>query len=272
MNNPCRLSLFCALLLCWVVADAALAVTLPLPPATWGNPDQVWGTRRPVTDKDRETIAEFRSSRHPATYATSFKDAAAFEEDWVRQTDNPGSLLGCRQPADVVVSGGAMTLKTLATDSCPNKKWATGSVWSKSRMGYGFYEARIKVADITGLNNAFWMVTQKYEIDIAEVHYPNQLGITLHSWSGGKDHSVGFKRILRDNLAADFHDYGVLWTSNELIMEIDGEPVAAIVTNGAVDGSAQVRFSTALATFAGPVPANPVGHDMVVKSFKFVAL
>ncbi|WP_183572610.1 hypothetical protein HDF18_05125 [Mucilaginibacter sp. X5P1] len=37
---------------------ATKAVTL-LGPPTWGNPNQPWGTRRPVTAADRALIARF---------------------------------------------------------------------------------------------------------------------------------------------------------------------------------------------------------------------
>lgn len=36
-----------------------------------------------------------------------------------------------------------------------------------------------------GINNAFWVVTKGYEIDIAELHYPGDLGISLHNWTTG---------------------------------------------------------------------------------------
>jgi hypothetical protein len=55
------------------------------------------------------------------------------------------------------------------------------------------------------------------------------------------------------------------------VFEVDGEPVAAIATNGSVNGSADIRFSTALGDFGGAIPANPVGHDMIVKSLRVAA-
>jgi beta-glucanase (GH16 family) len=78
--------------------------------------------------------------------------------------------------------------------------------------------------------------------------------------------------VLKDNLSKDFHDYGMWWTPDAIIIEIDGEPVATIVTHGSVTGELETRFSTALAAFAGKVPENPAGHDMVVSWFKFFAL
>jgi beta-glucanase (GH16 family) len=263
-----------AVVVSMIAQDAAFAIKLPIPSATWGNPDQPWGRRRVVTDEDRKQIAAFRSGRMTATYATNFDSPTAFQSDWLAQTDNPSNPqnLSCRRPANVAVGSNGLSLKTLATQDCSKKKWSTGSVWSNFKMNHGFYEARMKIADISGMNNAFWVVTSTYEIDVAEVHYPNQVGISVHNWTGGKDSSVGFRQMLNDNLSADFHDYGVLWTPNGLVMEIDGEPVAAYVTNGSVAGPAQIRFSTALASFAGEVPPNPEGHGMVVKALRVFAL
>jgi beta-glucanase (GH16 family) len=42
--------------------------------------------------------------------------------------------------------------------------------------------------------------------------------------------------VLKDNLSKDFHDYGMWWTPDAIIIEIDGEPVATIVTHGSVTG------------------------------------
>ena len=51
----------------------------------------------------------------------------------------------------------------------------------------------------------------------------------------------------------------------EMIFEIDGEPVAAVVTNNAVHVPTDIAFSSAL-IYAG-VPEHPEGHDMVVKTY-----
>ena len=55
-----------------------------------------------------------------------------------------------------------------------------------------------------------------------------------------------------------------------MIFAIDGEPVAAVVTNNAVHGPTDVAFSSAL-IYAG-VPEHPEGHDMVAKSLRVFAL
>lgn len=52
------------------------------------------------------------------------------------------------------------------------------------------------------------------------------------------------------DLSAAFHDYGLLWTPEEMIFAIGGEPVAAVVTKNSVNAPAGVMFSSA-ATWSG---------------------
>jgi len=54
---------------------------------------------------------------------------------------------------------------------------------------YGFFEATMKIADIKGMNNAFWMNTGNqpatgdyFEIDISEVQYPSYDHIGLQQY------------------------------------------------------------------------------------------
>jgi hypothetical protein len=61
----------------------------------------------------------------------------------------------------------------------------------------------------------------------------------------------------------------VLWTPKEMIFEIDGEPVAAVVTDGAVHPPSDIALSSAL-IYAG-IPEHPEGHDMSVRSVRIFA-
>ena len=95
--------------------------------------------------------------------------------------------------------------------------------------------------DIGGINNAFWLVSDAgYEIDIVD-------------------------------LAAGFHDYGVLWTPTDLIFEIVGEPIAAITGVTGINQAADIRFATALADFAGKIPDKPAGHHMAIRALRVFA-
>jgi beta-glucanase (GH16 family) len=94
----------------------------------------------------------------------------------------------------VVASSAGLRLKTLVATDCRNK-WSTGYIISKAKYGYGFFEATMKIADIKGMNNAFWMITEDnpatndhFEIDVSEVQYPNydHIGLQQYPAKGNK--------------------------------------------------------------------------------------
>jgi beta-glucanase (GH16 family) len=252
---------------------ASFAAT-PLGPATWGTPDEPWGTRRPVTAADSALIAQYRSGNKPLTFSTDFNNPAQFQTDWQLQSDDKAGLKSCRRPENVQLTTEGLDLKTLAAQDCRSAEWSTGYVASGFRQKYGFFEARMKIADTGGMNNAFWLTTKdKYEIDIAEVRFPNYVHINLCNWAKSEHghHTVGLGIKYADNLSEGFHDYGVLWTPNELIFEVDGDSVGVIMTQDVIGGAADIRFSTALGKSFGKI-SDPVGHDMIVQSFRVSAL
>lgn len=243
-------------------------------PVFWGSPDQPYGVRRPVTDKDHILIQKYRSKQ--PLYSTTFTSADEFQTNWTCIEDDNPDLKSCRRSGNVETSSNGLNFKTLiSTDS--RAKWSTGFITSKAQYTYGFFEARIKIADIKGMNNAFWMTTaDRYEIDIGEIQYPNYSHFGMQYWSETKPmkHTgLGFGANFTDNLYDDYHDYGVLWTPTEIIYEVDGEPIAALLSNNSVKGSVSVKLSTALGEWAhGPVPEHPEGHGMMVKSLRIVPL
>jgi len=266
------------LLILGVLLVAAPAIPLfsqeaKLQKLTWGNPDQPWGVRRPVTDADRKAIASYRSAESGADFASNFDDPQELSTDWLLQSDD--YLQSCRRPENVVATPGGLELRTRIATGC-KAKWSTGSIISKQHYGYGFYEATIKTADIDGLNNAFWLVTEDhFEIDIAELHYPNINRMTLHNnnkINGSYPPAVGFDSRFSHYFFSQFHEIGVLWTPTDIVFEVDGEPVAAIRTSNSIHGKTDIRFSTALMDYAGKVPEHPEGHHMYVKSLRVLPL
>jgi beta-glucanase (GH16 family) len=262
---------FCLPLFIFAASGQSFATAASLlGPVTFGSPDQPWGMRRAITAADRAAIDGYRSRSRPPAYSTTFTDTAAFQADWtIAQDDNsdPNSR-SCRRSASVKISAAGLKLETMPIAGCHNP-WATGHVASKRKFGYGFYEARMEVADVPGLNNAFWLTTDDhYEIDITEAQFPNYIHYALQYWptaSNEKHAGMGWGARFNDNLSAGFHDIGMLWTAKDIVFEIDGEPVAAVQTNGAVKGPAVVRFSTLVGDWAGKVPPHPEGHGMSVK-------
>lgn len=202
--------------------------------------------------------------------------------DWDEVSDDNtwGGYRSCRRPVNVQVLAAGLRLKTLIATDCKNK-WSTGSILGKQRFGYGFFEARMKVADIKGLDNAFWMTTGDYaptgdhfEIDVSEVQSPSYDHLDLQQYPAKGNTKIAHtgmgwgSNLDQNHLAADFHDFGVLWTPSEVIYEIDGQPIAAAMTNGAVHPPSNVALSTAL-VYAG-IPAHPEGHDLQVRSLRIV--
>ena len=257
------------------LAPASRAATLA-GPVTWGSTDQPWGARRAVTADDRTAIAAYRSGRKAPIFSTDFTSPAGFTADWSLESDDNPTLKSCRRPDSVEASPAGLRLKTLVAGNCRTARWSTGHAASKAKFGYGFYEARIKIADIKGVNNAFWLTTDdNFGIDVTEATYPNYMHLGLQYWphNGIEKHAgMGWGVSFVDNLSYGFHDIGLLWTSTGLVYEVDGEPVAAVETHGRVKGAAQIRFSTALGDWAGgKVPDHPEGHGMVVRSVRVFA-
>ncbi|WP_315742112.1 glycoside hydrolase family 16 protein [Bradyrhizobium sp. SZCCHNR1075] len=263
----------------WLRFALLAAIAIGLPPIShaatlqkldWGSPDQPWGARRAVTAADRAAIAAYRSGRKAPIFSTNFSGTAELQADWNVVSDDNRSLTACRGPASVEPSTAGLRLKTLLATDCRSARWSTGYIASKAKYGYGFVEARIKIADIKGVNNAVWLTTDdNFEIDIAEARYPNYVHLGLQYWPPNKTEQhagMGWGASFAENLAYGFHDVGLLRTPTDMIYEVDGEPIAAVLTHGAVRGPAAILISTALADWAGgKVPDHPENHGMVVQ-------
>ncbi|MDR3439281.1 glycoside hydrolase family 16 protein [Telmatospirillum sp.] len=241
-------------------------------PLTFGSPDQPYGIRRPVTDADRAAIQSYRSGRKTPVFSTTFTDPVEFRTNWDTIEDDKPDLLSCRRAANAVPSNIGLRLETKIATDCHNK-WSTAHIASKARYSYGYFETSLKIADIDGMNNAFWVTSDdNYEVDPDEIHYPNFDHIAVHFWppkgAAEKPSTMGYNAKLSQNLSAAFHDYGFLWTPMDLIFAVDGEPIAAIRTQGLIRGPMTLRYSTALANWAGKVPDRPEGHPMSVRSLR----
>jgi hypothetical protein len=271
-------------LLCLFVSaltDLPLAFcATPDGPSTFGNPDvPPWGVRRKLMQIDRDRIARYRSGACKPVYSTTFNDRQDLQSNWTLESEDKPGIKSCRRPENISVSPEGLKLSTKLATNCKNK-WSTGSMVSNFKQKYGFFEATIKIADCNGTNNAFWLTTDdNFEIDNPEIHYPSEVGTGLHNWNDYSKHfrhgditAVGYHQKFKENLSEAYHDYGVLWTGNVLVFEVDGQPINVIATNGSIHGAAQVRFSTAVAEFAGKIPEHPENHSMRVKSLRVFAI
>ncbi len=117
-----------------------------------------------------------------------YTDMSDFEVNWKYNEWGGTEGLCHRTKENVEVSNGILYLLGL-TGSDGSSRFSTGSVQSqKSDFKYGYYEARMKYAATTGVNNSFWFwngmpedgYEYPYEIDMNEGHYPNVINTNQH--------------------------------------------------------------------------------------------
>lgn len=226
------------------------------------TPDQDYATRRPITDRDRGLIDYYRSGNIKPIFETHF----AINGDlgrWDVHVDDNAALRSCRSPQSVKLTPEGLILEVMEVIGC-NTRWSTGQLVSKDSFGFGYFEASMKIAAIPGVDNAFWITTtDRYEIDVIEAFHPSSVTSAVHQWAppkGKKKTMVSTRIQVANNLADDFHDYGVLWTPTEMIFAIDGEPYVALLHGGGVRGKAQLRVSNALVPWGNKIPPDPSGN------------
>lgn len=188
---------------------------------------------------------------------------------WQAESGSPGHILSSRWPENVVVTNGLLRLLTKKEDR-GGKPWTTGNIWTKTYQAkYGYFEARMRIAKASGLNNAFWLMTTNkpgdpihFEIDITEAHYPNIHTMTLHNWAG-KHTATGTRFTTEEDLSSDFHLYALEWNAHELIWYLDGQVVRRC-NNTFCQAASPLRLSSAVGRWAGRISDALDGTSMDV--------
>lgn len=239
--------------------------------------------KRNPTDAERQAVHDYHIKGSKILFQDDFRSQAAFEKNWTVFTDNRSDLKACRTANSLIISDKGLSIKTIAADHC-STQWSTGEIISKQAFQYGLFESYMNIAHGAGVDNAFWLTSQgdlndgsgdSFEIDIAEVYYPALIRSTLHRHNLHKGidlYETGYNNQTRGNLAAGFHDYGVLWTPNTLIFCLDGIAFQTIETKGTINVPANLRLSTALGKFGGNPPDDPTGLTMQVQHVRVVGL
>ena len=119
------------------------------------------------------------------------------------------------------------------------KPFTTGYIESKNQYGFGYYECKMKITGVSGINNAFWLTTGHYEwtnpnlpnmsekhknefikqgkntimrtdeIDIVEANYPSTMVLSLHNWfpkSGSWSHIGGGVKTVIEPAKYNYRD------------------------------------------------------------------
>lgn len=122
-----------------------------------------------------------------------YKDSK-LRKNWISDDGRYKDQIACtRYRENAIVKDGILELIIKKENRHPKTEWTAGNIWTKKTYTYGYFEARYKYAAGATTNNAFWIMPApethipeggiKYEIDINEGHYPNELALDLHNWS-----------------------------------------------------------------------------------------
>lgn len=129
------------------------------------------------------------------------------DQQWESQNGPSRHILCSRWRENVVVKDGILHLIN-KKEKRGGQEWTSGSIWTKRKFKYGYFECRYRYAEATGTNNSFWLMTRgpepmvgkRFEIDINEGHYPNEINTNIHNWSdvitsddGSKTHPSAHK-------------------------------------------------------------------------------
>ena len=212
-------------------------------------------------------MADEEAAKWTLSFSDDFDGAALDRSKWSdfnpHFAGRPGSFVFAR--SNVAVKDGSLELtareltdaeKASDLRGFTTEKWATGTVKSRARIRYGYFEARIRSMK-ANVCNAFWLydplsdnLAKKHaagdeseEIDIVEMFgKPRDEGLartycaTLHRYLTPYTEAIvnrakaevpggSFRQKMPFDFWADYHVYGCKWTESEIVWYVDGEKV-----------------------------------------------
>ncbi len=192
------------------------------------------------------------------------------DADWHFQNAPSGHILCSRWRENAVTTNGLCRLLN-KKETRGGQDWTSASLWTKQTFSYGYFECRYRYGAATGLNNSFWLMAQggtantpgRFEIDINEGHFPDEVNMNIHNWSGKHWDKSTTWAVKKHNLSQEFHVYGFEWTEKELVWFFDGQEIRR-ETNSICHRPAPVLLSSAIIKWAGPVTDLIDGTSMEV--------
>ncbi|APZ45551.1 glycoside hydrolase [Polaribacter reichenbachii] len=113
------------------------------------------------------------------------------DKEWESANHSSKNLYCSRWRENVEPVNGVLHLN-IRKEKRGGQDWTAGSIWTKKKFKYGYFECRYKYAGGEATNNSFWLMTKPrkepkegkiFEIDINEGHYPNEVSTNIHNWS-----------------------------------------------------------------------------------------
>ncbi|WP_298961442.1 glycoside hydrolase family 16 protein [uncultured Roseibium sp.] len=207
------------------------------------------------------------------TFREDFSNRRQFDKAWERVRIGGDGHKTMRFPKNVELANGELNLR-LGHQSDPERPFTGGYIRTRDfRQTYGYFECEMRIAREAGVNNAFWLVSDRrtegnthFELDVAEVKYPNIVQVTARRWRPQKDVlAASYRAHVR--LDDAFHRYAMLWTSNRFRFYVDDLEVFD-APNEFAHTPALVLLSNAVAPFAGKNDGDVVGAATAVRSVR----
>jgi len=142
-------------------------------------------------------------------------------------TDEPQGY----DPSGITFDADGMVLTLREEETVPGLAYTSGMVTSYPSFNptYGYFEARMLLADVADAWPAFWMMptgqVRHPEIDVVEndgkASFNTQTYHTLHTPSGSSSTTFDYAQ----DVGADWHVFGCLWEPDRIRWYVDGELV-----------------------------------------------
>lgn len=235
---PCRLLLLGLCVICAPCFAAIDSAPGALPPAPAG---QAWK----LVWQD-----EFEGTKLDESKWNRLGDTKRRDGYWIRE--------------DAYLSGhGTLLLRTRKDGD----RFTCGAVNTQGKFehAFGYYVARCKMPRQPGHWPAFWMMCSGVgsvgnggrdgtEIDIVEIPWRDgKVTMNLH-WDGyGADHKKAGTSLTLPELKEGFHDFGLLWASNEYVFYVDGKEVWRSQAGGVSQVPEYLKLTEEIGTWAGDI-------------------
>jgi beta-glucanase (GH16 family)/lysophospholipase L1-like esterase len=201
--------------------------------------------------------------------------------NWEAQNGTNTHILCSRWEENIEVGNGVVKLVN-RKETRAGQDWTSASIWTRRLFKYGYFECRYKYASETGTNNSFWIMTRgqdsdpktgkRFEIDINEGHYPDEVNMNIHNWSdifihseGKQTHPAYHTGIKCDaiDFSKEYHVFGLEWNENEIVFYLDRKEIRR-EKNAFCFSAAPVLLSLAVIQWAGEVTDRIDGTFMEV--------
>ena len=181
---------------------------------------------------------------------------------WESANQSYTHIVCSRWEENVEVTGNTVKLVN-RKESRGGQDWTSASIWTRQDFQYGYFECRYKYAGATGTNNSFWIMTRseapeptvgkRFELDINEGHYPNEVNCTIHNWSAQPHQSTHTDLAYEGHdFSQEYHVVGLEWTEQDIIFFFDGKEVWR-QKNEFSFSPAPILLSEALTKWAGEI-------------------